>query len=83
MREKNGNSTNKNLSSIGINKVHKALWNLEPAELIEISIKNKEGYLSDTGAFAADTGEFTGRSPKERYIVGDPKNENDFWCVKI
>lgn len=83
MRENNATSNNKNLSSIGIDKVQKAFWDLEPAELIEISIKNKEGYLSDTGAFAADTGEFTGRSPKDRYIVRDQENENSIWWGKI
>ena len=40
-----------------------------PAELIEATILNKQGVLSDTGALCIDTGKFTGRSPKDRFIV--------------
>ena len=42
-----------------------------PAELIEDSILKRQGVLSDTGALCIDTGKFTGRSPKDRYIVKD------------
>jgi phosphoenolpyruvate carboxykinase (ATP) len=83
MPEKNASSSMDKLSSIGIDKVRQAYWDLKPAELIEFSIKNKEGYLSDTGALTGDTGEFTGRSPKDRYIVRDPENEDSIWWGKI
>jgi phosphoenolpyruvate carboxykinase (ATP) len=79
MQEKIGPPTQKNLSSIGIEKVQEAFWNLEPAELIERAVKNEEGFLSDTGAFTADTGEFTGRSPKDRYIVKDVDTDESIW----
>ncbi|TSD66371.1 phosphoenolpyruvate carboxykinase (ATP) [Inquilinus sp. KBS0705] len=46
-------------------------YQLGPAQLIEASIRRKEGQLTDTGALAIDTGEFTGRSPKDRFIVDD------------
>lgn len=42
-----------------------------PAELIEDTILNRQGKLSDTGALCIDTGKFTGRSPKDRFIVKD------------
>ena len=45
--------------------------NLTPAELVEDTILQGEGLLTDTGALAIDTGEFTGRSPKDRFIVED------------
>lgn len=83
MSEKATDSSMKNLSSIGIEKVQKAYWDLEPAALIEHTVKNKEGFLSDTGAFTGDTGEFTGRSPKDRYIVRDKENEKTIWWGKI
>lgn len=46
-------------------------WNLEPAELIELTLQREQGTLTNTGALAIDTGEFTGRSPKDRFIVED------------
>ncbi len=42
-----------------------------PAELIEATILQRQGVLSDTGALCIDTGKFTGRSPKDRFIVKD------------
>ncbi|MBJ04708.1 MAG: phosphoenolpyruvate carboxykinase (ATP) [Flavobacteriales bacterium] len=47
------------------------LWNLSPKELIDHTLKLKMGNLTDNGALAIDTGKFTGRSPKDRFIVKD------------
>lgn len=41
------------------------------AQLVTDAIVNKEGKLSETGALNASTGYFTGRSPKDRFIVRD------------
>jgi len=54
-----------NLESLGIKNTKKQFWNLTAEELIEETIKRNQGVLSDTGALAVDTGEFTGRSPKD------------------
>ena len=54
-------------------------FNLSPAELIEQSLERKEGKLTSTGALMADTGKFTGRSPKDRFIVLDEKTEKSVW----
>ena len=58
----------------------KVIWNLEPADLIEEALSNREGQLSDTGALVVNTGEFTGRSPEDRYIVHDEVTQDTvFW----
>ena len=36
-------------------------------------------YLTDTGAMTVDTGIFTGRSPKDKYIVRNPASEKNVW----
>ena len=57
----------------------KVFTNLSPAELIEHSLRRKEAFLASNGALMADTGKFTGRSPKDRYIVRDVKTSDAVW----
>lgn len=79
---KKGN--NANLSeSIGLTNLGNQFWNLSPAELVEDTIINGQGVLTDTGAIAIETGEFTGRSPKDRFVVCDEKTENSVWWGDI
>lgn len=39
----------------------------------------EKGYLTDTGAVTVDTGEFTGRSPKDKFIVKEETSEKNIW----
>ncbi|MCK9480220.1 MAG: phosphoenolpyruvate carboxykinase (ATP) [Bacteroidia bacterium] len=57
----------------------KAHVNLSVDQLVEKALERGEGKLTDMGALAADTGEFTGRSPKDKFIVCDEKTENSVW----
>ena len=54
-----------------LSKASQAFTNLTPEELVKHALENKEGVLNDTGALMADTGEFTGRSPKDKFCVVD------------
>lgn len=72
-----------NLKELGLGNVSTALWNLTPADLTEETILRGEGVLSNTGALAINTGEFTGRSPQDRFIVCDEKTENTVWWGDI
>ncbi|MCX6196138.1 MAG: phosphoenolpyruvate carboxykinase (ATP), partial [Flavobacteriia bacterium] len=65
--------------SIGLSGLGQQFWNLSPSELIEDCIITGDGMLTDTGALAIDTGEFTGRSPKDRFIVRDEITEKAVW----
>lgn len=58
-------------------------YQLTPAELVENALKRNEGTLADTGALAIDTGEFTGRSPKDRFIVEDDITRDTVWWGKV
>jgi len=46
-------------------------YQLLPEDLIMQSVEKGEGFLSSTGALVISTGEFTGRSPKDRFFVKD------------
>lgn len=46
-----------------------SLQNLPPGRLIEESIRNGEGILANTGVLIVETGEHTGRSPNDKFIV--------------
>lgn len=43
--------------------------NLTTAELIETALQRKEGLLAGNGALRVSTGKYTGRSPKDKFIV--------------
>jgi phosphoenolpyruvate carboxykinase (ATP) len=58
-------------------------YQLSPDELVQDTLRIGEGVLNDTGALVIKTGEFTGRSPKDKFIVKDEITEktihwNDF-----
>lgn len=64
-------------------KAENIKYQLSVPELIEEALKNGEGTLADSGALAVDTGKFTGRSPKDRFIVFDEITENTVWWGDI
>lgn len=79
MNEFGKRGKNADLKLIGLDNLENVFWNLTPAELVEDTIINGQGVLTDTGAIAIETGEFTGRSPKDRFVVRDEKTENSVW----
>lgn len=49
------------------------------AQMITAALVAGEGRLTSSGAFAVTTGQFTGRSPKDKYIVRDALTEPNVW----
>ena len=80
--EKGLKSSNQSISDFGINNsvVH---WNLDSDSLSKITVDKKMGVFSNTGALAIDTGEFTGRSPLDRFIVKDSISKDAVWWGDI
>ena len=63
-------SRNISLDMYGIHNA-KINYNLTVSDLYEISISKNLGQLTNDGVLSINTGKFTGRSPKDRYIVSD------------
>ena len=54
-------------------------WNLGAPQLYQYSLAAGEAVLSADGALCADTGEFTGRSPKDKFTVRDATTDKKMW----
>lgn len=57
---------------------HKStLINPSTSALIEAALLNEEGTLTNKGALAVNTGAYTGRSPKDKFIVKEATSANE------
>jgi phosphoenolpyruvate carboxykinase (ATP) len=61
----------KKLLNLGLKITGGIHYQLRPEELVSQCLQRNEGRLTETGALAINTGTFTGRSPKDRYLVRD------------
>ena len=70
------------LSLLGINNnnIH---YQLTPEQLHHITLEKKMGKEHNSGALVINTGQFTGRSPKDRFIVKDDITKNSVWWGDI
>ena len=58
-------------------------FQLTPDELHKITVDKRQGVTANNGALAINTGEFTGRSPKDRFIVKDDVTSEKIWWGPI
>ncbi|MEM1338606.1 MAG: phosphoenolpyruvate carboxykinase (ATP) [Bacteroidota bacterium] len=72
----------KNLEKYGLKEVT-AHWNLDPETLQKITVEKEMGVESDNGTLAINTGKFTGRSPKDRFLVKDEYTKDRIYWGRI
>ncbi len=70
------------LENYGI-KNAKVKYQLSPNELHNLTIEKGQGVEASSGALAVNTGEFTGRSPQDRFIVQDEITNDKVWWGNI
>ncbi|HSD07381.1 phosphoenolpyruvate carboxykinase (ATP) [Flavobacterium sp.] len=77
------------LHNLGITGYHEVVYNPSYEQLFQAETssrrkKHSKGAVTETGAVAVKTGAFTGRSPKDRYIVKDEITKNTIhWDNKV
>lgn len=76
--------TSHDLATLGINGTTDVVYNPDFDTLFQEETRPElEGYargiLTQSGAIAVDTGIFTGRSPKDKYIVRDDTTRDTLW----
>ena len=75
---------NKHLVSVGVKDCAEIFYNLTYDELFAHETNpSLEGYergiVAESGAVAVDTGKFTGRSSKDKYIIEDDRTRDTVW----
>ncbi|MCZ6609592.1 MAG: phosphoenolpyruvate carboxykinase (ATP), partial [Alphaproteobacteria bacterium] len=83
MEERGSVKSSIGLDKHGIKGARAAYWNMAAPALVEESIKRGEGLLVPGGALAVETGEYTGRSPNDKFIVDEATSRDDIWWGSV
>ncbi len=75
MNNKGVKNPSADLTTLGFSNTN-ANWNSTREELIQTTLDLNLGVLNDAGALCISTGEFTGRSPKDKFTIKDALTEN-------
>jgi len=71
------------LEAHGLNPSGVINWNLVSSDLISRAVERKEGVLSKHGVLVTRTGDRTGRSPNDKFIVREDAVEENVWWGEI
>lgn len=71
------------LEKLGLKNLGSLYWNLPVAGLYEEALKRNEAVISKDGSIIVNTAPYTGRSPKDRFIVKEPSCTDNVWWGKI
>ena len=64
------------LEALGIVRSGRVHWNLSPAALYEQALMRGEASLAAEGPLVARTGQHTGRSPNDKFVVKEPSSDS-------
>jgi phosphoenolpyruvate carboxykinase (ATP) len=73
----------RSLESLGLHNLGRIHWDLPTPALYEEAIRRYEGVLSHLGPLVVRTGEYTGRLPKDKFLVREPSSESKIWWGKV
>ncbi len=67
------------LTALGLEKAQLLNWNWPNASLYEEAVRRGEGKVADHGPLVVKTGQHTGRSATDKFVVRDAETENSVW----
>ncbi len=67
------------LEKQGFHGLAHVYYNLVEADLMNAAVMRGEGRLGLGGSFMCETGQFTGRSPRDKFVVRTPSVEKTIW----
>ncbi|MBN9043032.1 MAG: phosphoenolpyruvate carboxykinase (ATP) [Rhizobiales bacterium 62-47] len=67
------------VDKFGLKNLKEVRWNLGTPQLYEYALKAGEAELTVDGVLCAETGVFTGRSPKDKFTVRDATTDKTMW----
>jgi phosphoenolpyruvate carboxykinase (ATP) len=71
------------LAAHGLRVGGRVLRNPTTSQLYTAALEHGEAVLAEDGPLVVDTGRFTGRSPKDKFIVHEPGSENRIWWSDV
>jgi phosphoenolpyruvate carboxykinase (ATP) len=71
------------LENHGLQDLNAVYWNLSTSSLYEEAIRRREGRVAHLGPLAVRTGQHTGRSPNDKFIVVEPSSQSKIWWGKV
>ena len=73
------NQIRSELARVGLNWIDRISWNAPAAVLYQEAVMRGEGLVAEGGGLAVSTGQHTGRSPNDKFIVRDETTEKTIW----
>ena len=71
------------LDAHGLSNLKTVYWNLPTPALYEEALKSGEGIMAHLGPLVVRTGQFTGRSPNDKFIVDEPSTHDTIWWGNV
>jgi phosphoenolpyruvate carboxykinase (ATP) len=71
------------LEEHGIDPIGAVVWGPTTSQLYTAALKSNAGVLAHGGPLVVDTGKFTGRSPKDKFIVDEPGSSDRIWWGEV
>jgi phosphoenolpyruvate carboxykinase (ATP) len=67
----------------GMMNLARVHWNLSVPALYEETVRRREGLMAEDGPLVCRTGQHTGRSPNDKFIVREPSSADRVWWGKV